>query len=196
MYANIFIIVLDLAIVSIQYANLFQIQVVFKGAVYSVKLLIEFFVLNRLMDAVGLGVNFQDRTNNMARGSKKYISNNAKFSMNNQESNIPIGGNHPGFEDVSLQAFPSNAYTATAGQQRKIFGPSAPVISADRSRALPADPSKIHVFQTLECTTTAPTIHPSHEDSKSLTIISSSKAKCSSPCSSSSSELDFATRGY
>ncbi|KAI9764119.1 MAG: hypothetical protein M1840_008679 [Geoglossum simile] len=48
-YINIFIIVLDLIVLITEYAGLFDIQVTFKGAVYSVKLRIEFAILNELM---------------------------------------------------------------------------------------------------------------------------------------------------
>ena len=51
-WANIFIIFLDLALLATEYANLFTVQTVFKAAVYSVKLRLEFVVLNQLMEYV------------------------------------------------------------------------------------------------------------------------------------------------
>jgi hypothetical protein len=48
-YINIFIIILDIIVLVTEYAGLFDIQVTFKGAVYSVKLRMEFAVLNELM---------------------------------------------------------------------------------------------------------------------------------------------------
>ncbi|KAI9765335.1 MAG: hypothetical protein M1839_005520 [Geoglossum umbratile] len=47
-YMSIFVIFLDISILCVQYANLFQIQVVYKGAVYSIKLFVEFSILNEL----------------------------------------------------------------------------------------------------------------------------------------------------
>ncbi len=45
---NVIVIVLDVALVSTEYANMYRVQTVFKCAVYSVKLELEFSVLNRL----------------------------------------------------------------------------------------------------------------------------------------------------
>ena len=47
-YVNIFIILMDIALLCTEYANLYEIQITFKGAVYSVKLRLEFVVLNQL----------------------------------------------------------------------------------------------------------------------------------------------------
>lgn len=51
-WVNVFIILLDLALLATEYAGLFSIQTVFKAAVYSLKLRFEFVVLNALMDIV------------------------------------------------------------------------------------------------------------------------------------------------
>lgn len=51
-WVNIFIIFLDAALLGTEYANLFSIQTVFKAAIYSLKLRLEFVVLNQLMDIV------------------------------------------------------------------------------------------------------------------------------------------------
>jgi hypothetical protein len=47
-YANILIIALDIALVGIQCANLFQLQGAFKRCVYGIKLKVEFVIFNRL----------------------------------------------------------------------------------------------------------------------------------------------------
>ena len=62
-YLHIFIIILDLALLATEYANLFMIQTVFKAAVYSLKLRFEFVVLNQLMDYV------QGRTSTVELGN-------------------------------------------------------------------------------------------------------------------------------
>ena len=51
-WVNVFIIFLDAALLGTEYANLFSIQTVFKAAIYSLKLRLEFVVLNQLMDIV------------------------------------------------------------------------------------------------------------------------------------------------
>jgi hypothetical protein len=45
---NVVIIVLDLALIGTEYANLYDVQTTLKSAVYSVKLVLEFSILNRL----------------------------------------------------------------------------------------------------------------------------------------------------
>ena len=52
-YTNILVIVLDIALLGIQYADMFYLQGAFKPCVYGVKLRVEFVVLNRLIKSVG-----------------------------------------------------------------------------------------------------------------------------------------------
>jgi len=49
-YINVFIIVLDITLISIQYAGFDTVQHFYKACVYSVKLKVEFVVLNQLLD--------------------------------------------------------------------------------------------------------------------------------------------------
>lgn len=59
-WVNVFIIFLDMALLSTEYANLFTIQTVFKAAIYSIKLRFEFVVLNQLMEIVkGRGLVYE-----------------------------------------------------------------------------------------------------------------------------------------
>ena len=51
-WVNIFIVFLDLCLLATEYANLFTIQTVFKAAIYSLKLRLEFDVLNQLKQYV------------------------------------------------------------------------------------------------------------------------------------------------
>ncbi|KAI1740827.1 integral membrane protein [Xylaria scruposa] len=51
-YINLFIIGLDIALLGVQYANLFYLQGSFKPAIYGVKLKLEFVILNRLIKSV------------------------------------------------------------------------------------------------------------------------------------------------
>ncbi|KAI9864642.1 MAG: hypothetical protein M1813_003131 [Trichoglossum hirsutum] len=70
-YVNAFVIVLDIAILCIQYADLFNIQVIFKGAVYSVKLFVEFFILNQLKEIATSGVSNGTRSGKIQRLSSQ-----------------------------------------------------------------------------------------------------------------------------
>lgn len=49
---NVIIIALDITILGLEYAHLFQLQTAYKGLVYSVKLKMEFSILNRLVEMV------------------------------------------------------------------------------------------------------------------------------------------------
>lgn len=48
-YVNILIILMDITLLCTEYANLYEIQITFKGTLYSIKLRLEFAVLNSLM---------------------------------------------------------------------------------------------------------------------------------------------------
>jgi len=51
-YVNVIVIALDVAILALEYASLYYLQVTFKAFAYSVKLKLEFSILNRLVDLV------------------------------------------------------------------------------------------------------------------------------------------------
>lgn len=48
-WVNVFIIIIDLALLGIEYANLYTLETTFKGMVYSIKLRLEFAVLSQLV---------------------------------------------------------------------------------------------------------------------------------------------------
>ncbi|KAI1172767.1 integral membrane protein [Nemania sp. FL0916] len=52
LYINLLIISLDIALLGVQYADLFYIQGAFKPAIYGVKLKLEFVILNRLIKSI------------------------------------------------------------------------------------------------------------------------------------------------
>lgn len=47
-YVNILVILMDITLLCTEYANLYEIQIAFKGALYSIKLRLEFTILNQL----------------------------------------------------------------------------------------------------------------------------------------------------
>ena len=51
-YSNLIVILLDISVISVQFANFFYVQGAFKPCVYGVKLRIEFAILNRLIKSV------------------------------------------------------------------------------------------------------------------------------------------------
>lgn len=62
---NLMVLILDITLLAIQYAGYFEIQVTYKAAVYSIKLKIEFSVLNRLISVVqNKSLTFGNRSDN------------------------------------------------------------------------------------------------------------------------------------
>jgi hypothetical protein len=57
---NILIIILDVTIVTLEFCNLYNVQTAYKGAAYSVKLKLEFNILNRLVEIVSPRNNAQN----------------------------------------------------------------------------------------------------------------------------------------
>jgi len=51
-WVNVMVIILDITLISLEYADYYNVQIVYKAAVYSVKLKMEFSILNRLLDLV------------------------------------------------------------------------------------------------------------------------------------------------
>jgi hypothetical protein len=51
-YVNILVILMDITLLGTEYANLYDIQITFKGTLYSIKLRIEFAILNQLRSIV------------------------------------------------------------------------------------------------------------------------------------------------
>lgn len=59
-YINVLIIIMDVALLGIEYASLFLLETILKGFIYSIKLKLEFAILSRLVNAVGVGQNADD----------------------------------------------------------------------------------------------------------------------------------------
>src|SRR5271167_5037649 len=64
-YVNILVILMDITLLCTEYANLYDIQITFKGTLYSIKLRLEFAVLNELRSLVFPGAGSQDNQNNV-----------------------------------------------------------------------------------------------------------------------------------
>jgi hypothetical protein len=64
-YVNILVILMDITLLCTEYANLYDIQITFKGTLYSIKLRLEFAVLNELRSLVFPSVGSQENQNNV-----------------------------------------------------------------------------------------------------------------------------------
>jgi len=65
---NVVVIILDITILGLEYAGYYQLQTAYKGLVYSVKLKLEFSILNRLMEMVGGGATASLSSTSRSRG--------------------------------------------------------------------------------------------------------------------------------
>jgi hypothetical protein len=112
-WVNIFIIFLDMALLATEYANLFTIQTVFKAAVYSIKLRLEFVVLNQLMELVKGSTLTYEMSNNP---SNKYGS--ARATPNNL---LESGQGKPsGDGATSGWMAPNHSYSVSASANKEI----------------------------------------------------------------------------
>jgi len=106
-WVNAFIIFLDAALLSTEFANLFNIQTVFKAAIYSVKLRFEFVVLNQLVDIVGGGHSNIPRGDTYASNQKGgTVRSNGSMQLDTIASQT--GGGRP-------RQRPGDSYSASAG---------------------------------------------------------------------------------
>lgn len=71
---NVLIIIMDLALLGLEYASEYAIQITLKGAVYSLKLKLEFAVLGKLVDFIRLA-RHANSANSFRLGSMRYAAN-------------------------------------------------------------------------------------------------------------------------
>ncbi|KAI0204824.1 integral membrane protein [Astrocystis sublimbata] len=81
---NILIISLDIALLGVQYANLFYLQGAFKPAIYGVKLKLEFVILNRLVKSISRQ-NMSTLHSDIRRGSGSEAGINVTRGWNVQQ---------------------------------------------------------------------------------------------------------------
>jgi hypothetical protein len=93
-YVNVLVILLDIAVMCTQYAGMYQVHVAFKGAIYSVKLVLEFFVLNQLADVSGAGLLIKDLDLNSCHGNPEANRDSLGNSENSQSETRPQDENH------------------------------------------------------------------------------------------------------
>jgi hypothetical protein len=69
-YVNILVILMDITLLCTEYANLYDIQITFKSALYSIKLRLEFAVLNQLRSLVFPGDGSHENQNSVYNHSR------------------------------------------------------------------------------------------------------------------------------
>lgn len=99
---NVLIIMMDVALLGIEYASLFLYETILKGFLYSIKLKFEFAILSRLVDAAG------GREKTAGRNS---IATAATFLDDSDGPGLRNGGPRRNTQDVPHFVDPSKADT-------------------------------------------------------------------------------------
>jgi hypothetical protein len=69
-YVNILVILMDITLLCTEYANLYDIQITFKGTLYSIKLRLEFAILNQLRSIISPSASSYDNGGNSQPGAR------------------------------------------------------------------------------------------------------------------------------
>jgi hypothetical protein len=94
-YVNILVILMDITLLCTEYANLYEIQITFKGALYSIKLRLEFAILNDLMSIAGPRDNSHDNVySHSERGNITMGTFNNRNMPQEAQTNDPAPRNY------------------------------------------------------------------------------------------------------
>jgi hypothetical protein len=86
-YVNILVILMDITLLGTEYANLYDIQITFKGTLYSIKLRLEFAILNQLRSIIRPSGSSYDNGANSQPGARD-------ISLNTFQHQIAISQTH------------------------------------------------------------------------------------------------------
>ncbi|KAI9760569.1 MAG: hypothetical protein M1840_002384 [Geoglossum simile] len=176
-YVSIFVIFLDISILCIQYANFFEIQVVYKGAVYSVKLFIEFFILNQLMGIFA----HKNKTDN------SYKLSNNRFENTTTAKSAPI-------------APPCSCITTTTTHEPALgYSISVAAVGNNNNNNDYNSPRFARLGDKMNQVVMSTEVTVQHEDSRpriNNRTRDGSLARGGKQASPASSGLNFATHGY
>lgn len=134
--ANIFIIVLDMVFLGFEWAQLWGIWCAFKGFTYSVKLRIEFAILNQLRRAVQ-GYDFR------SIGTKQRYTNKPRVEPSTQNSSADSEATMPHTDECPCRqsayqpsSYPPSAYQPKRGAGSRQFGNQSELSSLDDEHSL------------------------------------------------------------
>jgi len=105
-YINVLIILMDITLLCMEYANLYEIQITFKGTLYSIKLRLEFAVLNSLMSLTNPG-NSDD-----ARDARYTHSATRNVVLDTLNGNARTDGNNVDGVPASYSVFASRSHNS------------------------------------------------------------------------------------
>jgi hypothetical protein len=165
---NIVIILMDITLLCTEYADLYEIQITFKGTLYSIKLRLEFAVLNSLMSLTSAGNNSDEIQNHI--------------------------NSHSTTRNVGLETF--RAPTQHGDDHTKETKPNSYSVFAARSHNSPfaGEMEENVVMKTTEVAVRTEALEPETEKSKIADHLKVSRHR-SNP-SPTSSEVEFAGEGF
>jgi hypothetical protein len=166
-YVNVLIILMDITLLCTEYANLYEIQITFKGTLYSIKLRLEFAVLNSLMSLTR--------------------PNNSDEARDTQYT-------HSATRNVGLETF--NGNPRTDAQNTEAF-PASYSVFATRSHSIPFTGEENVVMKTTEVAVRTEMVETEGEEEEKNHEPNSPKVHRHRPNPSpASSEVEFARDGF
>ena len=188
-WVNIFIIVLDLTLLATEYANLFMIQTVFKAAIYSLKLRFEFVVLNQLMEYVqgrSTTVDLSGDPSGAEGGSRtaRSIPLDAVKGRNTHngpaDAQSPASNNYSAFASKSLGSNVDSRNVDGVLRTTEVLVHDAPKSQQDGMAHAP--PHEVYPV--------------SHGPREAIATLPNAHTRSRMQSSPSSSEVEFAGKGY
>lgn len=101
-YVNVLVILLDCSIVGLEFANLYEIQTSWKPLVYSVKLKLEFSILNRLVELTKSARSGDSRSLSNPARSGGIAMGTMKSKTGTRQRSVALGGDHTGEWEVRV----------------------------------------------------------------------------------------------
>jgi hypothetical protein len=104
---NVIIIIMDLALLGVEFANLYIIETTLKGVVYSIKLKLEFAVLGRLVQLVRIRSNSNNSAHGTALNDSSVLTNHGSADRRGTSTGLTLektesGGTSPGTGRIFL----------------------------------------------------------------------------------------------
>ncbi|KAJ2903076.1 integral membrane protein [Zalerion maritima] len=107
-YVNTIIVILDVTILALEYAGLYSVQTTYKGMVYSIKLKLEFGILNRLVELT--------RSTRSGRAGGAGAGAGSSYSHNQSRARCPSRGGGSG-GDIDLDTFGASSQAGNQMQR-------------------------------------------------------------------------------
>ncbi|KAH7113732.1 hypothetical protein B0J11DRAFT_445735 [Dendryphion nanum] len=153
---NIVVLLFDISLLAVQFSGMYMIQTTYKTAVYSIKLKIEFSVLNRLVNIIKhkdlLSMQHNAGTNNISlsdwSGSKKtqfstnpggpgtFVKMNDLDSVEEKSRNISVGASEISIDETGTVSMQHDALYSEANGRPILSHPSHPASAHMRSHSV------------------------------------------------------------